>query len=139
MNSYERIKRAGYIMGEILDMKPNVFLCTSIATNVTYVCKIARTPIEVRVLVSIRKNPHDSLAALHDLKLLQPNPDLVYLEVIEYYGRENGWVDLFDFIQRQGDNLIPTTSAQTIFKNVVEGLTHLSELGFYHGDIKRNN
>jgi serine/threonine protein kinase len=125
--------------------KETVFLCQNIAKKTIYICKVAsalqggRLPLEALVFNKIKENPQSSLAQMHELILIGTHlSENIFIEVIEYYSPKDGWHDLLDFIESDEWLHTATSDLNKIFMNVVEGLAHLFELGYVHGDIKGN-
>ena len=57
-----------------------------------------------------------------------------FIIVIEYLGED--WIDLYDYIEYYGP--VKETHAKDIFRQVVEAVNYMHELGYCHNDIKGN-
>jgi serine/threonine protein kinase len=127
----------------------NVFVCKKLQTRVNYVCKVSREmprfssyqpiPMEAQVYKVLKQYPHNSLAQIHELVEIRiRNEETTYVEVIEYFSPNDGWIDLSYYIARFSEQTT-ISSLHYIFKQVVAGIFHLYRLGISHSDIKGIN
>jgi serine/threonine protein kinase len=130
----------GYKTGKMFLKKEDVFKCTK--DSIVYVCKVqivrkkGDTPMEALVYQLIETEPHESLPVMHELIDMSSNGfDNVFVLVIEYLDPQKGWMNLKDYIRETYmTNTLPEMIK--IFKNIVEGIVHLFNLGVSHSDLK---
>jgi serine/threonine protein kinase len=145
-NKHSTFHFPGYSHTKYLNGNSKVFLCKSLATNISYVCKLEaippgdyHIPIEILVFKLLLAHPHESLISMHELVPLgYINNAQVFVVVMDYYAQHDGWMDLFKFI---GNDHFQTniSTIHIIYKKVVDGVLHLLNLGISHSDIKRKN
>jgi serine/threonine protein kinase len=135
----------GYSSGPFLKHSSKVFLCQSLTTNISYICKLEMVPpgdyhlpIEILVFNLIKTNPHQSIISMHELLSIgNINFARAYIVVMDYYAKRDGWINFYTFIRYDGLQT-NTTTIHAILKKIVDGVLHLLNLGISHSDIKRN-
>ncbi|GAA5798995.1 hypothetical protein HPULCUR_004404 [Helicostylum pulchrum] len=92
--------------------------------------KLGTVPVEIHILHSLRKTPHENLGDMLD-----------YFEDADHYyivmGLHGAGMDLFDYIEL--NNHIEEPAIQHMFKQIALGVRHLHDNKIVHRDIKDEN
>ncbi|KAI8061868.1 kinase-like domain-containing protein [Gilbertella persicaria] len=92
--------------------------------------KLGTVPVEIHILHTLRKYPHENLGNMID-----------YFEDADHYyivmGLHGAGMDLFDFIEL--NDIIPEAEIIRIFRQIALGVRHLHDHKIVHRDIKDEN